>query len=369
MEKKIGILTHWSIPNFGSFLQAYALQRVISELFPQYDVRQIAYMNKVHAKMYYGYEMHEIYRLWLINPNYYKDILHRIRKRKQIKQIRKFKDYYEEYIPHTGELEAKQLERQHFDSVILGSDIIWDYSISFYNHDKYVFGNSLDSDHIISYAASFGTVKPGSAVPEYVVDGLRSLSAISVRDSNSMEIADSIANKKSTLVLDPTLLWDFRNDSKIEKPAVDYKYIVVYGSFFSDDHISFVKKFSKDHGLKIVYLDSVGDSCDWCDYFIPAETISPFQWSGYIKYAEYLMTCTFHGLMFGMVFNKRILFNATQFMRDKSTEFIQYLGLDDILLGESSFDKMINYEWDYCRINALIELRREQSIAFLMENL
>lgn len=337
-------------------------------MFPQDDVRQIAYMNKVHAKMYYGFEMHEIYRLWIINPHFYKDVLRRIMSSKSIKEIRRFSKFYLEFIPHTEQYNERNIQKTNFDTIVLGSDILWDYSIPFYDHDKYVFGINLNAERIISYAASFGTVKPDQNHPQYVLDGIRRLDAISVRDSNSAMISENITGYKAKLVLDPTMLWNFNTDENIELPDIDYKYIVVYGSFFDDDQIAFVKHYCKQNNLKIVYLDSVGDRCDWCDVFIEASTINPFQWCGYIKNSEYLMTCTFHGLMFGLIFHKRILFNATQFMRDKSTEFINYLGLSDVLLSNEGFDKKIDYDWDYKTINDLIEIRRRQSLEFLTEN-
>ena len=108
-KRTVGILTHWSIPNFGSFLQAYALQNVIKSMWPDYDVRQIAYMNKIHAKMYYGLELHEVYNHWFLNPGFYKDCYQRNRRKHQIIQLRKFKNYYLQDIEHTDILDAKKI--------------------------------------------------------------------------------------------------------------------------------------------------------------------------------------------------------------------------------------------------------------------
>ena len=51
---KIGIYTFWNVPNYGTFMQAYALQKIIGRIFPGDDVRQIAYLNPRHYKAYYG---------------------------------------------------------------------------------------------------------------------------------------------------------------------------------------------------------------------------------------------------------------------------------------------------------------------------
>ena len=54
MRRKIGIITHWDIPNYGTFLQAYGLQHFLANMLPDDDVYQIAYMNKRHKKVYYS---------------------------------------------------------------------------------------------------------------------------------------------------------------------------------------------------------------------------------------------------------------------------------------------------------------------------
>lgn len=45
---KIGILTHQYINNYGAFLQAWALRKAISELFPEDEVQIIDYVNVKH---------------------------------------------------------------------------------------------------------------------------------------------------------------------------------------------------------------------------------------------------------------------------------------------------------------------------------
>ena len=52
MRYDIGILTFWNVPNYGTFAQAYALQKAIAAIDEQRDVRQIAYLNKKHYNSY-----------------------------------------------------------------------------------------------------------------------------------------------------------------------------------------------------------------------------------------------------------------------------------------------------------------------------
>ena len=44
----IGILTFWKVPNYGTYAQAYALQKVLEYINPTRDVKQIAHLDKKH---------------------------------------------------------------------------------------------------------------------------------------------------------------------------------------------------------------------------------------------------------------------------------------------------------------------------------
>jgi hypothetical protein len=95
-----------------------------------------------------------------------------------------------------------------------------------------LFGNRINAESIISYAPSFGTVKDCDEVPDYVKEGLSSLSNISVRDKNSAELVKKIVNREATIVADPTFVWNFNNDPIIPPRREEDDYILVYGSFF-----------------------------------------------------------------------------------------------------------------------------------------
>ncbi len=366
--KTVGILTHWSIPNFGAFLQAYALRNVVEGMFPGCDVKQIAYMNKIHSGMYYSLCVPGMFRLWPINPNFYKDVFCRLLHRREIYELRHFIDYYDGMIPHTMHFNEKNIKSAEFDCLILGSDILWDYSIPFFGHDRHVFGHDIKSKSSFSYAASFGMVKRGDTYPDYVVEGIRRLDAISVRDDNSRQIVNDITGKNATVVLDPTFLWDFKNDVNIKEPDIQ-KYIVVYGNVTNQSDIYDIIQIKEKHKIPVVNLGSKKDKAEWADISICENEITPFEWCGYIKNAELIITSTFHGLVFGLIYEKRIAFIATDFMRSKATSMIESVGLKEILLDEPSIRKQLDYEWNYDVINNRIEDLRIVSIDYIRSSM
>lgn len=368
-KKQIGIMTFWDCPNFGSFLQAYALRAKIEKLFPTADVRQIAYSNKRHMDVYYGLFRKALFRYYLLRPGFYLDGFDRIKKSKRIKEFRKFRNNYSQYIKHTETLTKKELKKQKFDTLVMGSDIIWDYSVSFFDMDEFLFGEGITADNKVAYAASFGTVPRKNDHPRYVIDAIRNMDSISVRDENSSDIVNDISGHKAPVVLDPTLLWNFKNDKNIKCPEVDYKYVAVYGSYFTDNQINGLKDYCEQNNYKILCLDTGMDTCEWCDVFIDASTITPFEWCGYILNAELLMTSTFHGFLFGLIFEKRIIFNATDFMKAKLTDFTKDLNLYDKIVLENRFENQINLMWDYDYINSIIAEKRTASLEYLKNNI
>lgn len=363
--RKIGIFTFWDVPNYGTFMQAYALQQIIAKNYPEDKVLQISYLNRHHYKAYYS-TINTNYFLFFINPRFYRDLCHRWQRRANIKSLKAFLSYYDS-IPHTVNFEREKLKKASFDIVVLGSDIIWDYRQGIFGNDRFLFGNDFHAGRVIAYAPSFGTVKSSDEPPSYVVEGLNGLAAISVRDENSAKLVKQYTGKEVPVVLDPTLLMD-ADDENFVKPNIK-NYIIVYGSSFSSELIHGARKYANQHHLKLVCLDSLDDTFDWCDLNISQENLSPFSWCGYFKYAEAVFTCTYHGLMFGLIFKKRLIFHPTPFILDKASSLIEYLGLREVLVEEKSFEGKMDWTWDYEEIDRRLLPMKEKSLMYLKESL
>lgn len=359
--KKIGILTNWNVPNYGAYLQAYAMQKVISRLQPEASVVQIAYLNKTHYDMYYGF-FDLRHRLFVINPKTYIGSLKKMALRR--KAIA-FQEYYKQ-IPHAA---LREGEKEQFDVVVLGSDIIWAYAMEHNRGDEKLFGIGVGAKRVISYAPSFGPVDVHTEVPAYVADGLKRMSAISVREKNSVAIVEKITGRRPKVVLDPTFLWDFENDTEVLEPAVSKEYILVYGSFFTENLISGAMDYAKQNGLAIICLDSLGDKFKWCDKTVSMKQMTPFEWMGYFKRAAFIMTSTFHGLVFSLIFKKPIIFHPTQFILSKADDLIDSLNLREVLIERQTFEEKIEYVWDYNSINEKLLAAKEESLRYLEEAL
>lgn len=365
---KIGIMTFWGVPNYGCFLQAYATKNAVLQLYPQCEVEVIPYLNPHHYNAYYKVVNHFSLES-LLRPGYYKQILSRIRASAEIRQMENI--FLPCYIGLSdgNRISAGELENRCYDAVILGSDIIWDYSIDIFGHDKYLFGNGINARRVLSYAASFGTAPAEQSLPEYALAGIQRLKAISVRDEKSLEIVRRNGFKDAMVVPDPTLLWSFNDDKVFERENKYGDYIVVYGSTFSEDMIREAVAYKNSNNMKLVCLDSGGDQYEWCDINISQSELDPYTWAALINNAKIVMSCTFHGLLFGLLFHKPISFHPTEFIMHKISSLTQELEIQEPLLERKGFVEKITWDWDYNKIAPRMDALKYRGLDFLKENI
>lgn len=358
----IGIQTLWNIPNYGTYVQAYALQKVIESLSNRETV-QIAHLDKKHYNFYYDYKNYLRSRKVLSKP-FIKSIFYKNDDTSQ--KLRIFSEAYDR-IPHTEIIDESNILKYSFKKVFLGSDILWDYSLEPFNHDTFLFGNDFKSE-INSYAASFGTVDLGDNYPNYVVKALKEMKNVSVRDDKSASIVEDIIGYRPPVVLDPTWLWDFCNDKNIINPDKS-EYILVYGQDFTTEFIRNLIEFSKKEKLPIIALDCNSDNYDWCYKLVRQSELDPFLWIGYFKNAKYIATSTFHGLTFSLIFKKRFAFCKTDFIMAKAERFLNELEILDKFQEKNDVYGMIESDWNYEFIESVINKKRQVSISFLRKAL
>lgn len=115
--RKIGILTHHYIYNYGAFLQGYALQEAIKSIFPSDEVYMIDFVNKKHAiKNTLGW--------FRYNPK--KDSLKSYFQKIKIPTI--FRSTQKKYFNLTKRVNnVEELNNLNFDAIVVGSDEVWHY--------------------------------------------------------------------------------------------------------------------------------------------------------------------------------------------------------------------------------------------------
>lgn len=357
--KKIGILTHHYIHNYGAFLQGYALQEAVKSLYPNDEVYMIDFVNKKHAiKNTLGW--------FRFNPN--KDSIKSYMQK--IKLPRIFKKTQKEYYNLTKRIKnTEDLNDLNLDAIIVGSDEVWHYEDIARHPMK--FGYGVKVPKLIAYAPSTGSSNVRDGIPEYVEEGMKNFTGLSARDDNAEELIKNVLGKECTRVLDPTLLYEFPEySSKFVDYIKSQKYILMYYCDNLPDSIkNEIIEYANKNGYKIF---GAGEYKKWfTETFVD---INPFEWVEMFRNAQIVFTGTFHGAVFSIKSIKKFYCYLTNPSRVKKVESLlkQFEINERIIDNENYSDLLSKVDKDiikYEEIYAIIDKYKNISLKYLKENI
>lgn len=371
---KLGILTQPLKDNYGGLLQAYALKTSLERLGHKIEI-----INRLRDTVSLNYRLKQAIR----------DVIGRVPKFKPtenqqdlISQNTRY--FVQKYIkdisaPIYTSVGLKAIADE-YDGFVVGSDQCWRprYSPQISN---YFLDFVDDPDTIcISYAASFGvdtwefTAKQTASCKT----NIHKFKAISVREKDGIKLCEKYLGVTAVHVLDPTMLlkrddYQFLIDNENEKSS-DEKLLhyVLDKNSEKEELINYVadslgyKIFSAHQKCKpnpktIINIE---------DCIYPKVTT----WLNAFNQAEFVITDSFHGTVFSLLFNKPFLVIANE-SRGKSRfeSLLQLVGLEGRLISKiEMFDKesvrcLPEIDWD--SVNMIIEKERERSLNFLKSNL
>lgn len=356
--KKIGILTHHYIHNYGAFLQGYALQEAVKSLYPNDEVYIIDFVNKKHAiKNTLGW--------FRYNPN--KDSIKSYIQKIKLPGI--FKKTQKEYYNLTKRIRnTEELNNLKLDAIIVGSDEVWHYEDIARHPMK--FGYKVKVPKLIAYAPSTGSSNVKEGIPEYVKEGMKNFTGLSARDDNAEELIKNVLGKECTRVLDPTLLYEFPEySSKFVDYIKSQKFILMYYCDNLPDTIkNEIIEYANKNGYKIF---GAGEYKKWfTETFVD---INPFEWVEMFRNAQIVFTGTFHGAVFSIKSRKNFYAYLTNPSRIKKVgSLLKQIGIEDRTMNNENVDKIfnniennINYEEVYKKI----EVEKNRSLEYLKENI
>jgi hypothetical protein len=294
----VAILSMQKITNYGSFLQAFALKKIIEEQGATVffiDIKQGERL-KYPALQQSVRSRKRNYMYLLLTGKITKCFASRkfMRNREQ-----QFHDTFYQF------LEIDKKGPEYYDLVVIGSDEVFNAcQPSPWGFSTQLFGDGLPARRVVSYAASFGytTLKEinENEIASKITDALSNMSIISVRDKNSFDIVKKLTGKDSEMHLDPVLVYDWPELPAPEKMLTSYILIYTYQKRISDDEVSEIRQFARLQKKKLI---SINCFYDWCDSAIMPET--PFDVLTYFKMADYVITDTFHGTIFSIINQKK----------------------------------------------------------------
>jgi len=260
-----------------------------------------------------------------------------------------------------------------FDVVITGSDQVWNTNLTGGMDKLYFLDIALDGKiRKIAYAASaeISALSELSITKDELQRCLLGFDLISVRENHLAKLIAQILDREPEVTIDPTLLLNKSVYERLipQKQIEKRKYILVY-TVVNDKNVNRIaNKIAKEKNLKIVKITSKLPIFDFVSNFKKA--IGPMEFLQLIQSAEFVITTSFHGTIFSILFEKQFLtikagsanrqlsllksLNLeSQFLKDEE-EFIQLKDIDykgvserlcDMRLSSIDFlERISNYE-------------------------
>lgn len=355
--KRIGILSMQRVVNFGSVLQAYSLKQMIQEIgadnvtFVEID-RSRSCASKKSISDSLDYESPAVLPTGIIQRA----------KRWIIARLSAYnKKMIRSFMRKVLGLD-ETCSRASYTHVVIGSDEVFNHygeSVCLQLH-----GEVDHAEHVISYAASCGNASAEDIEEtdwNQVRAALGKIERISVRDNATADYVKKLTGRNVLHHLDPVLVGNLCD--RRHHPVFLKKYLVVYAYGYrirTMEEIGAIQQFTRQNGLKSVAL---GGSQFWVDLYLPT---SPFRLLDYFYYADYVVTDTFHGVIFSIINRKNFVVIVRKTNYAKISGLLNDLGLEDRQVHSmEALEKVLKQEIDYDSVYAILSEEKKRSWEYL----
>ena len=359
MRCRTATITWITYPNYGTFLQAYALQQTLLSLGCTNaiidDKRIIDSAKRITLRMKIGAIKNKILEFLHLKPKTNPNL-----------HISFYNSFRDKYLNIDSEWTDLKSLSDSYDTFICGSDQIWSPYLKF---EPYYYLAFTDKKKI-AYAPSTGT---GSCNQEYVKNIrplLESFSHIAVREADGAEMLSAFIEKDIKVVLDPTLLLSSEDWDRVAHPIEnDAPYIMCYFLTPNTWYLDYAREYSKKHNVKIKIFNTnpvyqnYGFDCIWAG---PSEFLS------YIKGADKVFTDSFHASIFSIIYQKdfvtfkRFEDGGTNDQNARIANLFRKLGIESRFIGKERLHDIEHLdELCYTNMNGYIGTLRDESISYL----
>ena len=360
---KVSVITRHAISNYGSLLQTIATQDVISR---QGHVCEI--VDYIREDEHYRNIDETILAK---KPEWNNNLIKRnlyllLRKPASIiagKSFEKNRKTYLNLSRRYTSLEDLQKDKPVADVYMTGSDQVWGPIGDGKYDSAYLLSYTDVGDRCIAYAASFGHTSMEGDTKEFFFRELHRYEQIAVREDKAVEMLGQL-EISAKQVLDPTLLLDTTYwDSLAARKPREENYILIYQLHNNPELNEYAKAVAKKTGKKLIRISASLHQITRAGkmVFLP----SPGEFLGYIKYADCLITDSFHGTAFAINLNTNFVeVLPTNGTSSRNVSLLRLLGLTNRLLADGDLD-LVSRKIDYDKVNKRLEELREESLEHL----
>lgn len=348
---KIGIITFHRAHNYGAVLQCYALQRVL-ELFGN-KVNVIDYRQSYIEANYAIFSWRKLKLVLNSLRNvvfYFEEIPKRIKRKKL------FESFVTEKLNLTYPCGQDNIP-DDFQIYMIGSDQLWSINLvrgvdPIYWGDFKVNTRSIKTTYAIS--ANIDSLK--TIEKKQLCSLLNNFSSLSVREESISKTIHEITGRSSRVDVDPVLLTDIDDwDSLINTKWEELDYILIYQIHYPQGNSHLLKNRAKQlFGKSIRIID------------LTPKLFSPSDFVSLLKYAKFVLTTSFHGTAFSVLFNKPFYtFHVNERVDARSKQLLDSLGLEGRFVSVDQ--ELCNLDINYAEVNIKLKEIRSHSLMYLKE--
>lgn len=363
---RIYIISFQRGENYGSVLQALALQDTLSQLGTD------AYLLKYYPARWtisYRLKYLEKKKKSLKNP-ILKGIVSAILLPSYIKRKKVFMKFVEKYCHEYGPVFSNVNEvRGKLDDADIycaGSDQIWNSHWN-YGIDRCLYLDFAPKDKLcFSYAASIGLSKIPDDEYEETKQLLSNFNFISVRETDAVGVVKSLGRDDAIQVLDPTLLKSDEYWSQfIHREFPIEKYVLTYNIHHDKNIDQLAEDIARKEKLKIYNI-----SYNWHDVIRKGKLVWCPQvedFLGLIKNAKYVIADSFHATAFSIIFKKQFVTITPEIASTRISSILNLLGIPERQVLKYTDTKALEAPIDYSLVEKRLEVERNKSLGFIQK--
>lgn len=375
-KKTVGIITMHKVVNYGSALQAYALQKVIADMGYNCEIIDYIYPNSYHLNEQELQQTLKItWKSYVMKYLPVKSAWRNIQSRKD-----KIKKFWEKYFKLGSRVYLTPGELQNappvYDIYVTGSDQVW--NPRFMKGDPSFFLSfAPDGAQKVSFSSSFACAEiPDSHVSAYK-KLLSEYSHISVREQNGARLIKGLLGRDMTVTLDPTLLLtpvEWKNLCPASKRKSPKKYILAYVLSYAFNVIPYIydliKHVRKELDYEVVFLGVVPKELKHVAK--SAIGIGPLEFLELFENASFVVTSSFHGTSFAVNYNIPFytVVDHNGSKDDRQLSLLRTLGIESraVPVG-TDFSALRQEAWDAEEVQRNLAIQRDSSLLYLGEAL
>lgn len=355
---RIGICTQPLRTNYGGILQNYALQTVLKRM--GHEVWTIDIYNYTWGEWLFTTLKILVHKLLGHDINFVLTPPQKI----------KYEDILRQFVykhisltsPRIKWFNKNIIDKYQFDALLVGSDQTWRPAYNKRIEDLFLDFARKHNMIKVAYAASFGTDvwEYSHAQTVNCASLIKYFNAISVREKSGIDLCKKYLNADVSHVLDPTLLLTKEDYTNLCCSIAKRKklFIMAYILDLNEEKLKVIKDVSKNKGIPYLIVEAESQ-------LLEGDSVE--KWLSYFRDASFVLTDSFHGTIFSILFQKEFLvFRNKSRGNSRFDSLLSVFNLNDRIYC----DNRINIKKiDWTEVDKIMDIEKNKSLNFLVSAL